>query len=73
MKRPRAFLAVVSAGLLAITMPVHAENSYLISLDLDQSANGELSVVKAVLGTADGGEASPALRGIAARLPRNSR
>ena len=68
MNRLPAMLPLVCAGLLVLAAPARAQNSYQVSVDLDQSANGELGVIKAVLGTADSGEAAPALRGLAARL-----
>ena len=68
MKGLPALLTVVCAGLLAIPLPARAQNTYQITVDLDQSVNRELSVAKAVLGTADLGDASPALRGVAANL-----
>ena len=68
MNRLPAMLAVVCAGLLMTPARALAQNTFKISVDLDQSANGELGVIKAVLGTADVGEASPALRGLAAKL-----
>jgi hypothetical protein len=67
MNRP-TLLAIVCAGVLMLTAPTSAQGTYQVTVDLDQSANGELGVVKAVLGSADAGEASPALRGIAAKL-----
>jgi hypothetical protein len=70
MNRQHAMLAIVCAGVLGIATvgQARAQTVYTIKVDIDQSANGELGVVKAVLGTADVGDASPALRGIAAKL-----
>jgi len=68
MTRLTATLAIGCAGLLVISTPARAQNTYEVKVTLDSSANGELGVIKAVLGTADAGEASPALRGLAAKL-----